>query len=262
LSDSKATPSRDPTQRYSDRVAEYERYRPGYPPALVAYLRERGALPASARVADVGSGTGISTAVFLDAGAVVFAVEPNDAMRTAAVRRLGGRTGFHSIAGRAEATGLADASVDLVAAGTAFHWFARDATRTEFARIVKPDGHVALFWNVRSLVSPFMREYEAVLREHSAEYAATNAGQRADDAAIRAFFAPSAFDEATFANAQAVDFDALLGRVLSSSYAPRPGEPTYEPIAAALRASFARHAGNGRVAMLYDTHLYLGRLSA
>ena len=254
--------SRDPTQRFSDRFADYERYRPGYPPALIDHLRENGALPRDAIVADVGSGTGISSALFLDAGCEVMAVEPNAEMRAAAERRLGDNARFHSIAARAEATTLPDASIDLVAAGTAFHWFDRDATRTEFARILRPHGHVALFWNVRSLDSAFMRGYEELLRARCVEYAATNARERADDNSVYAFFGPNPVDKTLFANAQTLDFDALLGRLLSSSYAPREGHPSHRSMVDALRSLFDRHAENGRVAMLYDTRLYLGRLDS
>lgn len=250
----------DSTDRFSDRVDDYERYRPGYPPALIDWLRAHGALPSSAIVADIGAGTGISSEPFLDAGCTVFAVEPNAPMRAAAERRLGGRPGFRSIDGRAEATTLASASIDLAVAGTAFHWFDRDATRVELARVAKPPRRVALFWNVRSLASDFMRGYEAALLAHSAEYAAKHARQRADEPTIAGFFGASGFEKAVFANAQSLDFGELVGRAQSSSYAPRPGDPAHAPLVATLRTLFDRWAENGHVAMLYDTHLYLGRL--
>jgi SAM-dependent methyltransferase len=249
----------DPADRYSDRVADYERYRPGYPPALIDRLRERGALPPAAVVADIGAGTGLSSAPFLDAGCTVVAVEPNAAMRAAAERRFGGMPGFRSIGGRAEATTLASASIDLVVAGTAFHWFDRDAARREFARILKPAGRIALFWNVRSLDSAFMRGYEDMQRAHSVEYAATHARERANEGAIGTFFGASGFEHVAFANPQSLDFEGLLGRLHSSSYAPLPGDPAHASLQTALRALFDRFAENGRIAMLYDTHLYLGR---
>lgn len=250
----------DPADRFSDRVDDYERFRPGYPPALTAWLRDHDALPPHAVVADIGAGTGLSSVPFLDAGCTVFAVEPNTAMRAAAEWLLGGRTGFHSVAGRAEETTLASASIDLAVAATAFHWFDREATRTELARIVKPRGHVALFWNVRNLDSAFMRGYEDILREHSAEYAAKDTRRRADEREVATFFSRSGYEKAVFPNAQPLDFAGLVGRAQSSSYAPRPGDPAHAPIVAALRDLFERNAENGRIAMLYDTHLYLGRL--
>ncbi|HEY0180298.1 MAG TPA: class I SAM-dependent methyltransferase [Dokdonella sp.] len=253
-----ARPSRDPTGRFGDRAEDYARYRPDYPAALTAYLRERGWLPERAEVADVGAGTGISSALFLDAGCTVYAIEPNAPMRAAAERRLAGRAGFHAIDGRAEATGLADASVDLVAAGTAFHWFDAAAARAEFARILRGRGAVALFWNARRRDSAFMHEYAAILTAHCAGYAEADARRRDDDAAVRAFFGAGIADTTTFANAQRFDFDGLLGRVRSSSYAPKPGEPAYAELRAALRALFERAAAAGRVTLAYDTHLYVG----
>lgn len=252
--------SRERAERFTDRVADYARYRPGYPAALVERLRETGALPAHATVADIGAGTGISSALLLEAGCTVFAIEPNAAMRSAAEARLGDRAGFHSIDALAEATTLPDASVDLVAAGTAFHWFDRARARAEFARILRPRGRVALFWNTRSLDSAFMRELEAVLRAHIPAYAASNARERADEASLREFFGAGWIEHTAFANPLTVDFDALLGRFASSSYAPRADDPAREALFADLRALFARHAESGRVAMLYDTHLHCGRL--
>jgi SAM-dependent methyltransferase len=262
LNEHDATPARANAERFTDRVADYERYRPGYPVALVERLRENGALPAHAIVADIGSGTGISTALFLDAGCTVHAIEPNAAMRAAAEARLGDRAGFRSIDAVAEATTLGGASVDLVAAGTAFHWFDRERTRAEFARILQPRGRVALFWNTRNLDSPFMRDLEAVLRAHIPEYAASNARERASAPALREFFGAGWIDHTVIANPQRLDLDALLGRVSSSSYAPRASDPAREALFADLRALFDRHAESGRVAMLYDTHLHLGRLDA
>jgi SAM-dependent methyltransferase len=260
LSEHDATFARERAERFTDRVADYERYRPGYPRALVARLREIGALPTPATVADIGSGTGISTALFLDAGCTVFAIEPNAAMRAAAEARLGGRAGFRSVDALAEATTLPDASVDLVAAGTAFHWFDRERTRAELARILRPGGCIALFWNTRSLDSAFMRELEAVLRAHIPEYAATNARERASEASLREFFGAGWIEHAVFPNPLRLDLDALLGRVASSSYSPRAGDPAREKLFADLRALFERRAESGRVTMLYDTHLHLGRL--
>ena len=251
----------DPTVRFGDRVEDYVRYRPGYPIALTEYLRAHAGLDATSVVADIGAGTGISSELFLDAGCEVYAVEPNAPMRAAAERSLGDRPRFHSVDAPAEKTTLADASVDLIAAGTAFHWFEPMATRREFTRILREGGHVALFWNVRGHGNAFMREYEQVLTTFCTDYANANAARRSDEASVAAFFGTAAFERAAFANAQELDFDGLVGRVLSSSYAPKPGEPAHAPMHAALQSLFAGHAVAGRITITYETRLYLGRMN-
>lgn len=256
-----ASPARDPTERFGDRVADYVRYRPGYPAALVAYLRARGWLQPRTVVADVGAGTGLSSVLFLDEGRTVYAIEPNAPMRAAATRLFGERSGFHAVDGRAEATTLADRSVDLVVAGTAFHWFDAAATRVEFARILRTDGLVALFWNARAREPDFMRGYEAVLMAHCAGYAEADASRRSDETSIRAFFGAGFLESASFPNAQQLDFEGFLGRVLSSSYAPKPGDAAFVPLEAALRRLFDAHASGGRITLTYHTRLYAGRMS-
>ncbi|TQT88865.1 SAM-dependent methyltransferase, partial [Xanthomonas perforans] len=127
---SMATPSS--AQRFNDRVAAYVRYRPSYPPQLLRWLHdELGVTPATA-VADIGAGTGISSRLFLEAGHAVTAVEPNQAMRDAALQWLAEFPKFQAIDGTAEATGLADASVGLVSAAQAFHWFDMQAVHAEW----------------------------------------------------------------------------------------------------------------------------------
>jgi len=249
---------RDPTRRFDDRVDDYVRHRPGYPAALVAHLRAGGWLQPNAVVADIGAGTGISSAMFLDAGCVVRAVEPNAPMRAAAQARLGTRAGFRVIDGRAEATTLADASVDLVAAAQAFHWFDANAVRGEWRRILRTGGVAAVFWNSRRLDgSAFLEGYEDLLRTFGIDYARV-AERHQDDAAMRRWFGAGLRDVAEFPSAQSLDFDALLGRLLSSSYAPRPGHPRHEAMIAALRELFGATARDGRVDLVYRTRLFVG----
>ena len=151
------------TERFSDRVADYVRYRPSYPPDLLDCLRRNCGLTPHWIIADVGSGTGLLTKIFLENGNRVFAVEPNAAMRAAGEEFLRGFEQLASREGRAEATGLEAHSVDLVAAGQAFHWFDRRRARAEFERILKPSGWVALVWNERLTSTPFLADYEQLL---------------------------------------------------------------------------------------------------
>jgi SAM-dependent methyltransferase len=250
----------DPTGRFSDRVADYVRYRPDYPPALLAWLQHELGVSPDWAVADIGAGTGISSKLFLDAGYRVTAVEPNAAMRAAAVEWLGSDPRFQAIDGRADATDLPDASVDLVVVAQAFHWFDPAATHREFGRILRTGGLAVIFWNSRKLTgTPFLDGYEALLRRYGTDYARV-AERHADDATMRAWFGEGLRGEAHFAHRQVLDFDGLLGRLLSSSYAPRPEHPDHLPMKRALRDLFDRCAVDGAVSMDYDTRVFAGEV--
>ena len=249
----------DSTRRFSSRVENYVKYRPGYPPAVVDLLAAECGLHAGSVVADVGSGTGLLTELFLKHDARAYGVEPNREMREAGERRLRGYPTFTSVDGTAEATSLPDRSVDFVTAGQAFHWFDHARARVEFARVLRPGGWVVLVWNERRGATPFLAAYEQLLHEYAVDYAAINHRQVGAEA-IGAFFAPGSYTKATFENRQVFDFDGLAGRLLSSSYAPEPGHPRHVPMLGELRAIFAAHQRDGSVAFEYDTEVYYGRL--
>ncbi len=250
----------DPTQRFSDRVENYVKYRPSYPAALIDCLRQHAGLSGASAVADIGSGTGIFTALLLPAAGQVFAIEPNAAMRAAAERDLGARPGFVSVDGTAEATALPARSVDLITAAQAFHWFRIPECRAEFSRILRPGGRVALIWNERLTdTTPFSIAYEDLLKTAATNYDQVD-HRRIDHAAMTRFFAPHGHEEHTFPNAQTFDRAGLMGRALSSSYIPNVGQPGHREFFAKLEQIFRDHATNGQVAFQYVTRVYLGRL--
>lgn len=251
----------DSTQRFSNRVADYVRYRPGYPADVLRVLEADAGLNSSADIADVGSGTGISTKLFLDHGNTVYGVEPNRDMRQAAEQLLAGNTQFHSVDGTAEKTTLADGSIDFVVAGQAFHWFNRPQTRQEFVRILRPGGWVVLMWNNRRIDStPFLREYENTINEFAVDYRQVD-HKNVDDAAIREFFAPAAFQIRSLPNHQSMDLSGLIGRIDSSSYMPTKDDPRYPAMVQALENLFAKHQQAGQVKIEYDTVMYFGQLA-
>ncbi len=248
----------DSTLRFSSRVDDYVKYRPGYPAEAIHLLRERCDLAPQARVADLGSGTGILTALLLEADAEVFAVEPNPGMRAAAERLLGARRGFVSVAGTAEATTLEAQSVHLVVSGQAFHWFDPGRTRAEALRILRRGGWAALIWNeAPEEPTPFLSDYDALLLRHAPEYEAVRS-LRAREEGIREFFG-AAPERAVFANRQIFGFEGLKGRLMSSSYAPEPGTPQHEPMIAGLRELFERHQRGGEVVFPYRTLVFFGQ---
>jgi SAM-dependent methyltransferase len=252
----------EPTRRFSDRVADYARARPGYPEALFDALVAAAGLRAGGAVADVGSGTGISTEPLLRRGCVVYGVEPNADMRRAAEERFAGRPGFVSVDGVAEATTLPDASVELVTVAQAFHWFDRARARREFARILRPGGAVGLFWNWRATGTPFLDAYEGILERYGTDYLevrSQNWARRADG--LSDFFG-GPFETRTFSHAQALDLDGVRALLLSASFTPPAGHPDREPMLRALERAFDEHARDGRVGIVYDTELHVGRLAA
>jgi SAM-dependent methyltransferase len=253
------TVSADSIRRFDDRVANYIAYRPRYPAAVTDFLQTELGLSATSDVADVGSGTGILSELLLQTGCTVYGVEPNAAMRAAAEQLLPAYPNFKSITGTAEATTLADASVDFVTAGQAFHWFDADGARREFKRILKPGGPIVLVWNMRRTDStPFLRDYENLLREFGTDYAQVNCEQLPEER-IASFFGGD-YALRSFDNFQVFDYAGVRGRLLSSSYVPLAGQPTYEPMLAALQRLFDSHQREGRVTIEYDTKLYYGRL--
>jgi len=253
--------SADPTSRFSSRVENYIRYRPGYPRSVVELLAgECGLTPASV-VADVGSGTGILSELFLRNGNRVYGVEPNREMREAGERLLSTYDNFVSVEGRAEATTVAAGSVDFVTSGQALHWFERDAARREFARILRPGGWVVAVWNDWNAdASPFLKDYERLLIDFSTDYQEVSRKSGNDDDLVYPYFGPGEVRLKTFGNQQVFDFENLKGRLMSSSYAPEPGHPNFQPMMERLASIFERHKENGRVVFGYDTKVYYGQL--
>src|SRR5260370_29926783 len=160
----------DAKQRFSNRAADYVRYRPGYPAAVLDLLRTECALRPSHVIADIGSGTGLLSKLFLENGNRVFGVEPNQEMRQAGELHLQSYRGFVSVEGSAEATALPAACADFVAAGQAFHWFEPEKPRREFQRVLRPQGWVAAIWNFREMEAPFARAYEDILVKYGTDY--------------------------------------------------------------------------------------------
>jgi ubiquinone/menaquinone biosynthesis C-methylase UbiE len=249
----------DPTQRFSTRVTNYVKYRPGYPAEILDTLREECGLNCDTVIADVGSGTGILSELFLRKGNRVFGVEPNQEMREAAERLFSGNMNFVSIKGRAEATTLADQSVNLIAAAQAFHWFDRPKARVEFSRILKPSGWVVLLWNERLTTTAFLRDYEQLLRTYSKDYEKVD--HRCIDAnALIEFFGSASYAKNIYSNRQVFDMEGLKGRLLSSSYTPESGEPLHLPMLTELQGIFTKHRVDGRVVFEYETTMYYSQL--
>jgi SAM-dependent methyltransferase len=222
-------PASNATSRFSGRVENYIRYRPGYPPEVLNALKTECGLGSHNVIADVASGTGIWTRMLLENGNAIFGVEPNPEMREAGERLLAEFPKFTSIAGTAEATTLADHSVDFITAAQAAHWFDRAPSRQEFARVLKPGGWLVLMWNERLTDSTtFLRDYEQLLLKFGTDY--QDVRHERTTGAVNEFFDPAPFHEEAFPMVQVFDYAGLEGRLLSSSYAPGPDHPKHAPM--------------------------------
>lgn len=252
-------PASNATSRFSDRVENYVRYRPGYPPQVIHTLRNECGLTPDHDIADIASGTGIWTRLLLENGNRVFGVEPNNEMRQAGERLLARFDRFTSVAGSAEATTLPDRSVDFVTAAQAAHWFDRARARAEFARILRASGRLVLLWNERCKDStPFLRDYEKLLLTFGTDYEEMR--HERTTTVIREFFDPAPFEERTVPMRQELDYRGLQGRLLSSSYVPGPEHSNHAAMLRELGRMFAEHALEGQIAFEYRTRLYFGRL--
>jgi SAM-dependent methyltransferase len=242
-------------ERFSNRVENYVKYRPDYPREILSLLSRECGLNRETIVADIGCGTGISSRMFLENGNRVYGVEPNTAMREAAIAYLAKFPWFIPIDGTAEATTLSSASVDMAVAAQAFHWFDPAKSREEFLRILRPNGHIVLIWNERSLdANAFHFDYEGLLVKYASDYG----NVRHDNITkfeLDAFF-PKGYREGVFENSQIFDFEGLKGRMLSASYMPSEDDDRFDSVSNELKMLFAKHAESGKIKVFYSTKVY------
>ena len=133
------------TVDFGRTAADYAAYRAGFPDALFSRLETMEVGVAGQRVLDLGTGTGALARGFARAGCHVTGVDVAPALLEEA-RRLDAQAGLHVSyrVGRAEDTGLAAGTFDLVTAGQCWHWFDRPRAATEAHRLLRPGGAIAI----------------------------------------------------------------------------------------------------------------------
>jgi len=259
-----ASPIADSTQRFSNRVTHYVRSRPHYPAGLLPLLHRECGLDPADSIADIGSGTGILTELFLKNGNPVFAVEPNGPMRLAAETAFAKYPNFNSVDATAERTSLKNAAVRFVTAAQAFHWCDRARCKAEFSRILASSGWVILIWNDRLTENNgFAMDYENVVQDFQTDLDRVKHQNltAANTTVLKEFFAPHTFKEAALDNPQQLDLDGVFGRALSSSYLPAEGTENSQKMLARLRIIFDKHAQQGRVLQPYVCRVFYGRFN-
>ncbi|MBY9021191.1 MAG: class I SAM-dependent methyltransferase [Candidatus Lokiarchaeota archaeon] len=244
----------DPKKRFSSRVENYIKFRPSYPLKIIEFLKEKKILTKDSVVADIGSGTGILSKIFLDNGNQVYGIEPNKDMREAAEKILLGYPNFTSLEGSAESTGLEDNIIDLITAGQAFHWFDVDEAKREFKRVLKPNYNVVIIWNNRGKGgSEFNSSYENFMLKYGTDYKEVMKKEENVDR----FYT---YQKESFYNFQELDFNSFKGRILSASYIPLPDNPIFPRMIVELEDLFNKHQKNGFIRIEYDTEVYFGKL--
>lgn len=248
------------TERFSNRVEDYVKYRPHYPTEIIDFLENEYHLSSDNKpiIADIGAGTGISSELFLSKGYTVVGIEPNKEMRQKATSLLENYKNCTLQNGTAENTGLGNKSIDIIVAGQAFHWFDRKSAKLEFQRILKTEGLVILIWNERLILSNLEREYESLIVRHGNNYTKVdhrNIGLEQ----IKQFFEPGSVILKSFENFQKFNFDGLKGRLLSSSYMPSLADKGYTAMVEELKGLFDKYQENGSVQINYDTKVYIGQ---
>jgi SAM-dependent methyltransferase len=246
------------SERFSDRVENYVKFRPSYPIELVGLLAAEVGDADKKTCADIGSGTGILTKLLLSQFKKVFAVEPNLEMRSYAEKTLAQYSNFFSINSDAEKTMLPSDSVDLVTVAQAFHWFDRQKFLLECRRILKPNGYVALVWNKRMTNTPFLEIYETLLKTYATDYNEVN-HQKITVEQIAEFLG-GGYRKVVFPNNQQFNLIGIYGRLDSSSFAPKQDKPEFDIMRRELKKAFDEFSKGGTISFNYETELYLGKI--
>ena len=251
----------EPKKRFSARADNYSKFRPSYPENIISFLQSEEVLNKDSIIADIGSGTGILSELFLKNGNLVYGIEPNIDMRGIAEINLKNYQNFHSIDGSAECTNMEENSINIITVGQAFHWFDQVKTRKEFKKILKPEGYVVIIWNNRKRSgSKFLEQYEDLLLTYGTDYKKiSNLGIDFEQ-----FYEIGKHSERykreIFENYQYLDYTGLKGRLLSTSYAPLDDHPKYNNMITDLEQIFNKNNQNGLVRFDYETEVYYGRL--
>jgi SAM-dependent methyltransferase len=198
---------------FASNADDYERTRPGYPAAAIAYLRTVLGLGPGVTVVDVAAGTGKLSRPLLTTGARVIAVEPVAEMRDVLSRTS---TGADVRSGTAEDLPVADASADAITVAQAFHWFDGAGALRQFARVLRPGGGVAVVYNHRDRAVPWLAAVNRLVEVHR-----FGTPQQWDGRWREAFSADGPFtalEEAAFDNPQVLTPDEFVGRIRSMSY--------------------------------------------
>jgi ubiquinone/menaquinone biosynthesis C-methylase UbiE len=245
----------DNINKFSDKAENYAKYRLEYSNEILKCFSEYN-FSKNSIIADIGSGTGKLTKIFLDNDNIVYAVEPNDNMRKMANLSLNIFKNFISINGSAENTTLQSSIIDFVV-GQAFHWFDTQKALNEFRRVLKKNGVLILIWYNRKTDTPFLKEYDSILQNNPAYKGSIH--KIFSDDVIESFYSKD-YKKIILENNREITFVELVGSFMSSSYSPKEGSNEYNESYKLLDKIFNEYKINDKVIFSYETEIYIGRL--
>lgn len=248
--------------KFTGLASGYDKHRPGYPKKALEHIVKTCNLGDSSIVADIGCGTGISTRLLAKHGVgKVIGLEPNQDMRIVGKQQteiddtICNTIEFRE--GTAENTGFDNDSIDAILSAQAFHWFDHERALYEFHRVLKPEGFCILMWNVRSEVDEFTRGYGDIMFQHSEAVSdEVKRGVSGKHLLLSDLYESTGVNE--FSNKQILDLEGLLGRAISTSYAPRE-EDKQEGLKEALELLYKKHSTGGNVTLKYTTSVYIAQ---
>lgn len=246
--------------QFTGKAAAYRKGRPLYALAALDFLKNHG-VDENANVADIGAGTGIFSKQLAENGATVYAVEPNEDMRSTASEYLKGMKNVHCIDGSAEKTTLSDRCVDFVCAAQAFHWFDKPLFEKECKRILSDAGKIVLIWNIEIFGNPFFQDYGEILNRLTTNGSPQEKKENPYDIFFNqaeAFL--SEYERLEFDNTLYMNEETFLYKTLSSSAAPKENDANHEPLKQELKNLFSRYQENGLLTYPHKTVLYIGRI--
>jgi len=232
----------------------YHAYRPSYPPAATAFIREAAGFDERSTVVDLGAGTGLMTRLLSPVGRLI-AIEPVPSMRETLRRQV---LEAEVIEGSAEEMPLRTAEADAIVVAQAFHWFANLRALSEIARVLKPEGALVLVWNVRDPHDLSMKRIDAILepyRLNSPGFASTPWRELFDEAESPMRL----ISRDTFPFEEQLTLRRLKGRVLSTSYIALLQASLRSAILRELEGLFDSATDGAHVVMPYTTDVCVAR---
>jgi SAM-dependent methyltransferase len=249
----------DTVSRFSHKVENYLKYRWDYAPHAIDAIFTTTKISNEAVVADIGAGTGMLSQHFVKRVKKTLAVEPNPEMRHAGEKLLGRYSTFHSINGSANATTLPDHSVDLIVVGRAIHWFPPGSTRTEFLRILKPDGWLAIL-QVPCADASLLQAVKSIQTQENGWNVRGDKKKR-DIKPLGFYYGNEDFLVQHFPASIQETWPEFLGRLSSISSAPDEDHPRYPNYERAAKKVFDQFSDNGRLSVQVLNELNLGQVS-